>query len=131
FGGLIFTAVYNSGYNSHYYALAGATKKTWNPADYKYHVYDVDFQWILAVIAVGLISASLIPNSLRDRRLPKAQGEVFRFRLGPRLVRFVGGKFVIVSKADEDKEWGAYLASVAKGQTLAAEQAFLVSSSTA
>ncbi|ORY49196.1 MFS general substrate transporter [Rhizoclosmatium globosum] len=131
FGGLIFTAVYNSGYNSHYYALEGATKKTWNPADYKYHVYDVDFQWILAVIAVGLISASLIPNSLRDRRLPKAQGEVFRFRLGPRLVRFVGGKFVIVSKADEDKEWGAYLASVAKGQTLAAEQAFLVSSSTA
>ncbi|KAJ3071858.1 hypothetical protein HDU98_004708 [Podochytrium sp. JEL0797] len=117
FGGLIFTAVYNNGYNTHYYVLAGATKKTWNPSDFKYHVYDVDFQWLLAPLFVGLIAACLIPNSLRDRRLPKSKGELFRFRLGPRMVKFIGFKPVVVSKEQEDKEWAAYLDGVARQQS--------------
>ncbi|KAJ3067262.1 hypothetical protein HDU98_009543 [Podochytrium sp. JEL0797] len=117
FGGLIFTAVYNNGYNTHYYVLEGATKKTWNPSDYKYHVYDVDFQWLLGPLFVGLIAACLIPNSLRDRRLPKSEGELFRFRLGPRMVKIIGWKPVVVSKKEEDKEWEAYLAGVAQEQS--------------
>ncbi|KAJ3065676.1 hypothetical protein HDU98_010949 [Podochytrium sp. JEL0797] len=117
FGGLIFTAVYNTGYNAHYYILDGHDKKTWNPSDYKYHVYDVDFQWLLGPLFLGLIAACLIPNSLRDRRLPKSEGELFRFRLGPRMVKFIGSKPVVVSKEQEDKEWSAYLAGIAQEQS--------------
>ncbi|KAJ3071859.1 hypothetical protein HDU98_004709 [Podochytrium sp. JEL0797] len=119
-GGLVFTAVYNAGYNAHFYVVEGATKKTWNPSDYKYHVYDVNFQWILAFVFLGLVTASLVPNSLRDRRLPKAEGEVCRFRLGPRMVRMIGFKPVMVSKQQEDKEWAAFLADVARQQSTAA-----------
>ncbi|KAJ3008998.1 UNVERIFIED_CONTAM: hypothetical protein HDU68_002876 [Siphonaria sp. JEL0065] len=120
FGGLIFTAVYNTGLSAHYYIVEGAKAKSWNPPEYKFHAYDINFQWILAIVFVGLLTASLIPNSLRDRRLPKSEGESIRFRLGPRQVRVIKGKPVIISKEQEDKEWSAYISGIHRAQSQAA-----------
>ncbi|KAI9325485.1 major facilitator superfamily domain-containing protein [Obelidium mucronatum] len=126
FGGLLFTAVYNTGYNAHYYILEGGTKKTWNPADFRFHAYDINFQWILGFVFMGLATACMIPSSLRDRRLPKAEGESFRFRFGPRLVRVFGTKPVVVSKEQEDKEWAAYIAGIAQAQSEATRESVAV-----
>jgi len=117
FGGLIFTAVYNTGLAAHYYKILPTDAvKSWVPADFKYHAYDINFQWILAFVCIGFVFATVIPANLRDRRLPKSEGEVFRFRLGPRLVKFIKGKFVAISKEQEDNDWQVYLTEIARKQ---------------
>ncbi|KAI9331655.1 major facilitator superfamily domain-containing protein [Zopfochytrium polystomum] len=108
-GGLTFTAVYDKNYQATY----NTTAKAWVPPEAKYHVYDTNFRWILGFVLAGVILASMVPSNLRDRRLPKKEGESFRFRLGSRLVRVYGWvRPVIVPKPEEDAEWNEYLASL-------------------
>ncbi|KAJ3174671.1 hypothetical protein HK101_010865 [Irineochytrium annulatum] len=109
-GGLVFTAVYNSALKATYFVDAGATAKTWHPPTSVYHVYDADFRWILAFVLLGLVLACLVPANLRDRRLPRVEGEVMRVRVGGRLYRLVRGKGIVkVSREEEDAEWEAYV----------------------
>ncbi|KAJ3310658.1 hypothetical protein HDU76_003316, partial [Blyttiomyces sp. JEL0837] len=111
-GGLVFTAVYTQIHNSVFYLAEGEKAKAYHPSDAKFHEYDTNFHWILAFVCVGAVLASLVPSNLRDRRLPKAPGETFRFRLGSRLVRVIGLRPVFISKGQEDQEWAAYLEEV-------------------
>ena len=45
------------------------------------HVYDVNFQWMLAVILISTLICCLIPTNIRDRRMPRKANEFLRFRL--------------------------------------------------
>ncbi|KAJ3100241.1 hypothetical protein HDU96_010411 [Phlyctochytrium bullatum] len=111
-GGLTFTAVYNSELSK---AKAAAVVDTRYP-----NVYDVNFRWILAMVIVAFFLSLLIPTNLRDRRLPLVEGEksrLLRFRFGSRgkMWRFVNGRFVSVSREEEEREWNAYMDELAKG----------------
>lgn len=98
-GGLIFNAVYNS-------------EKAKMPAPY-IHAYDKNFHWILAFTSLGIVMALLIAADLRERRLPRLEGETLRFRfLNGRLVRMFGLKAKMYSKQEEDEEWERYLAQL-------------------
>ncbi|KAI8847836.1 major facilitator superfamily domain-containing protein [Chytridium lagenaria] len=108
-GGLTFTAVYNSELAKVYDA---ATKK-YNSPDAKLNVYTLNFRWILAFVLVGFIMAILVPSHIRDRKLPRVEGEMMRVRIFGRMVRVVKGKgVVVVSQAVEDEEWHRYLESL-------------------
>ncbi|KAI8852902.1 major facilitator superfamily domain-containing protein [Chytridium lagenaria] len=51
----------------------------------KFHVYDINFKWILVFVVVGFFLACLVPTHLRERRLPLVEGEKarwMRFRVG-------------------------------------------------
>ncbi|KAJ3196563.1 hypothetical protein HK101_008475 [Irineochytrium annulatum] len=108
-GALVFTTVYSSNLNSVYYIDAGATKKTYHPPSAVYHVYDTNFRWILAFVAVGVILACAVPADIRDRKLPKVEGEWFRIRAFGRMIRVIKGRPVIVSREQEREEWAAFL----------------------
>ncbi|KAJ3159565.1 hypothetical protein HDU86_001574 [Geranomyces michiganensis] len=76
-------------------------------------VYNLNFRWLLAFTCAGIIACLLVPTNLRDRRLPRKAGELFRFRfVNGRLVRVINGVPRFTSKADEDAEWSAYLATL-------------------
>lgn len=103
-GGLIFSAVYNK-------------QKKLHPED-SMRWYDLNFRWILAPVLLSFLVCLFIPTHLRDRKLPKAAGEVLRFRfVDGRLVRLVRWKPVWLSKEEEKVEWAAYLQSLAPQPT--------------
>ncbi|XP_055340902.1 L-lactate transporter-like [Paramacrobiotus metropolitanus] len=98
-GGLIFSAVYNQ------------QRITYPDDDIMW--YDLNFRWILGPVLLALILAVLVPTDLRDRKLPRVEGERLRFRLpNGRLVRFVHGRFRVVRAEQEETEWVAYLKSL-------------------
>ncbi|KNC98746.1 uncharacterized protein SPPG_05726 [Spizellomyces punctatus DAOM BR117] len=100
-GGLVFNAVYKS--------------EVARLAPDLLHAYDLNFHWILAFTSFGLLVSFFIPTNLRDRRLPKLEGERIRFRfVNGRLVRvFKGFKVRMYSRAEEDAEWDGYLKGIA------------------
>lgn len=104
-GGLIFTSILRQ-------QEAILTKD--DPARGLLFIYNMNFRWIVAITALSFILCILIPTNLKDRKLPKVQGETLRFRnpLSKNLVRLVNGKFVTVSQEAEDEEWAAYLSSL-------------------
>ncbi|OWA54359.1 hypothetical protein BV898_18764 [Hypsibius exemplaris] len=98
-GGLIFTAVYNA--QSHIY-----------PNDVSMW-YNLDFRWILAPVLFSFLLSLFIPANLRDRKLPRAPGETFRYRfINGRLIRFTGCKMHMLTAAEEEAEWQTYLAGL-------------------
>ena len=104
-GGLVFTAVYNE-QKTLLAASMGAQKAL-------LYVYNVNFQWILAFAILGFFLCVVIPTRLRDRMLPKVDGEWFRFRfIDNRLIRVVRGRFVVVPEQQVQKEWGGYVSTV-------------------
>ncbi|KAJ3111865.1 hypothetical protein HK098_008304 [Nowakowskiella sp. JEL0407] len=82
------------------------------------YIYDINMRWVLCVICVSFLVCLFIPVNLRDRRLPKVDGEMFRFRfVTGRMIRVMKGfKFVTVSKEEEDNEWDRYLVSLGKSE---------------
>lgn len=82
------------------------------------HVYDANFRWILAVIVLSLIVSAVILTNIRDRKLPYDPNEVLRLRIpGGRLVRFYSNAWPrIVPKAEEDKQWNAWVSSLHQGK---------------
>ncbi|TPX55243.1 hypothetical protein SpCBS45565_g08514 [Spizellomyces sp. 'palustris'] len=100
-GGLVFNAVYKN--------------EIARLAPDLLRVYDLNFHWILAFTSFGLLVSFFIPTNLRDRRLPKLEGERMRFRfVNGRLVRvFKGFKMHMYSRAEEDAEWDSYLKGLA------------------
>ncbi|KAJ3050682.1 hypothetical protein HK097_008323 [Rhizophlyctis rosea] len=109
-GGLVFSKVYSN-------TLAYLTsRKAELGDDYLLTVYTIDFRWILAFTILGFCIALFIPTNLRDRRLPKTEGERFRFRApNGRLVKVVNGNFVMVTQEEEDQEWEKYTQKVLAG----------------
>ncbi|KAJ3030172.1 hypothetical protein HDV00_009084 [Rhizophlyctis rosea] len=97
-GGLVFSAVYTA--EKERLTAAGAGLLS---------VYTLDFRWILAFTTLGFLIAIFIPTNLRDRKLPKSEGERLRFRApNGRLIKMINGKFVTISKEEEDADWEKY-----------------------
>ncbi|KAJ1562711.1 hypothetical protein HK096_004969, partial [Nowakowskiella sp. JEL0078] len=73
------------------------------------YIYDIDMRWVLVIILIMFIVCLFIPVNIRDRKLPKVEGEVMRFRfVNGRMIRVMKGfKFVYVSKESEEGEWNA------------------------
>lgn len=107
-GGMTFTTVYNNQKTA--LTLEMGAKKA------LLHVYDVDFQWILAFVVFGFFLAVLIPDNIRDRKLPKLRGECCRLRLFTRMLRCI-----IYSKSDEEAEWDIYLKGFQKPPSIGSE----------
>ncbi|KAL2911452.1 hypothetical protein HK105_209064 [Polyrhizophydium stewartii] len=74
-------------------------------------IYDLNFRWILGLVLMGFVLCIFIHTNLRDRRMPHVEGEVLRIRfINGRMIRFYRtGKVVMLSKADEDREWAEHL----------------------
>ena len=95
-GGLTFTAVYNQQKES-LTAQLGAKNAL-------HHLYDIDFEWMLAFVCFGFILAIFIPDNIKDRKLPALPGECCRIRCLTRMMRCI-----IYSKKEENDEWNKYL----------------------
>ncbi|KAF9134015.1 hypothetical protein BGW39_008359 [Mortierella sp. 14UC] len=95
-GGLLFTEVYN-------HLLAnGFTVK--DPTVYSSNLY-----WVLGVACVGFLFLLFVGTHIHDRLLPKAKGEFARLRIFGRLARIGTFGVRVLTKADEDAEWEAYV----------------------
>ncbi|KAG0332419.1 hypothetical protein BG004_001274, partial [Podila humilis] len=95
-GGLLFTEVYNHLLDSGY--------TTKDP-----YVYSVNLHWILGVALTGFVFMLFVGTNIRDRLLPKAQGELLRIRLFGRLVRLGSFGVRCLSKSQEDAEWESFV----------------------
>ncbi|KAL7750295.1 hypothetical protein RI367_004468 [Sorochytrium milnesiophthora] len=71
----------------------------------KLYMYQVNFNWLLAMAALGLLITPFVRTKPVDRLLPPIPGEWTSFRAGPRLVRI--GKFGVKSFTDAQllQEW--------------------------
>ncbi|OQV13624.1 hypothetical protein BV898_12167 [Hypsibius exemplaris] len=97
-GGFIFSAVYNQ-QHAKYPSL-----------DMAYMWYEVNFRWILGPIVLGFFITLFIPTNVRDVKLPRVPGELFRLRLiNDRLFRFTKWRGHILTREEEETEWQAYL----------------------
>ncbi|KAI8809025.1 major facilitator superfamily domain-containing protein [Cladochytrium replicatum] len=87
------------------------------------HIYDNNLIWVLVIVCIGFVITSLIPVSLRERRLPHKAGEVYRTTFRGRITRvfnssadvkatstFLGFKVVRYTEAEENAEWEEYVA---------------------
>ncbi|KAI8805230.1 major facilitator superfamily domain-containing protein [Cladochytrium replicatum] len=87
------------------------------------HIYDNNLIWVLVIVCIGFVITSLIPVNLRERRLPRKTGEVFRFTFRGRIARvfkssadvkatsnFLGFKVIGYTEAEENAEWEEYVA---------------------
>ncbi|KAF9319326.1 hypothetical protein BG003_009407 [Podila horticola] len=95
-GGLLFTEIYN-----HLLANGYTTKDPF--------VYSANLRWILGVACVGFSFLLFVGTNIRDRLLPKANGEWFRIRLFGRLVRVGSFGVRALSEAEEDAEWEGFV----------------------
>jgi MFS family permease len=101
-GGLVFTAVYNQ--------QKTLLTETMGKETALLYMYNINFQWILAFVILGFVICCFIPANIIDRKLPKVDGEWFRFRfINNRVVRVIGGRPVMISREQEMNEWNAYL----------------------
>ncbi|KAG0239965.1 hypothetical protein BGW41_007360 [Actinomortierella wolfii] len=107
-GGLLFTEIYNEMLARHY--------TTKDP-----HIYSVNLYWILATACLGFIFLQFVGTNIRDRLLPKAEGEFLRLRVFGRLVRIGKFGFRSLTKQQEDDEWDAYVDQYHKEQEAAAQ----------
>ncbi|KAG0044356.1 hypothetical protein BGZ89_006081 [Linnemannia elongata] len=100
-GGLLFTAVYNNLLVSGY-----TVNDAW--------IYSKNLYWILGVASIGFIFIMFVRTNIRDRLLPKADGEFTRTRIFGKFIRI--GSFGIkpLSKDEEDREWAEYVESVSQ-----------------
>lgn len=102
-GGLLFTAIYNYQIVSQGYTTADAYPFIFNS------------YWILALVVIGLLCAIFIRTDLKDRLLPPAEGQWFRFRLFKNVIVFkrVSGcpELEIISLEEYDQLWENYLKS--------------------
>ncbi|KAL1918465.1 uncharacterized protein VTP21DRAFT_3125 [Calcarisporiella thermophila] len=98
-GGLIFTAIFNS------LVASGLSVKS-------VEVYSPNLWWIFGVTLIGFLFVLLIRTGIRDRLLPRVPGEVTSIRVFGRLIRLRTSGFEVVSREQEDQEWGTYLASL-------------------
>ena len=106
-GGLTFNAVYTS-QKAYLTSTMGAEKAL-------LYVYNVDFRWILAFVILGFFLCIFIPANIKDRKLPRCEGEWVRFRfVNNRLVRVINGKPIMLTKQEEKAEWMAYLETLRK-----------------
>ncbi|KAJ1569910.1 hypothetical protein HK096_010392 [Nowakowskiella sp. JEL0078] len=73
------------------------------------YIYDIDMRWVLVIILIMFFVCLFIPVNIRDRKLPKLEGEMIRFRfINGRMIRVMKGlKFVQVSKETEEQEWSS------------------------
>ncbi|KAF9081754.1 hypothetical protein BGX23_000478 [Mortierella sp. AD031] len=98
-GGLLFTAVYND------LLISGYTvADSW--------IYSKNLYWILGVASMGFLFIMFVRTSIRDRLLPKVDGELTRVRLFGKLIRVGSFGIKFVSKNQEDMEWAEYVESV-------------------
>lgn len=97
-GGLTFTAVYRSQQALYH-----------DPT----HWYDLNFRWMLGPVSLALLVCLFMPTDLRLRKLPRAEGELCRFRLpNGRLTRVTRWELTVLSAEEENEEWSAYLRSL-------------------
>ncbi|KAF9162475.1 hypothetical protein DFQ26_003529 [Actinomortierella ambigua] len=73
-GGLLFTDAYNG--------LLAHHDTTKDP-----YIYSISLYWILAVACLGFVFLLFVGTNIRDRLLPRAEGEWMRLRLFGRLIR--------------------------------------------
>ena len=77
------------------------------------HIYTLVLRILAGVVAVGMVCCLFVRTIVRDRMVPYAKDEVLRIRvLNGRLMRVKRDwKVELVSVADEQLEWEAYLQS--------------------
>ncbi|KAI9229224.1 MAG: oxalate/formate antiporter [Piptocephalis tieghemiana] len=96
-GGLCFTGIYNN-------IRAGGALAS-DP-----RAYNVNLYWILALVLCGFIIVWFLRVSTHDRLVPPVEGEVFRYRVFGRLIRYVRGQGLRrVSRAQEQLEWEQFV----------------------
>uniref|UniRef100_A0A6B2L0A3 Major facilitator superfamily (MFS) profile domain-containing protein n=1 Tax=Arcella intermedia TaxID=1963864 RepID=A0A6B2L0A3_9EUKA len=114
-GGLIFNAVLKSE-TTRLNDLAKATGQTLDWAKVQY--YNVNFIWILVIVCIGFIICLFVRTNIRDRFLPRSEGEIVRIRTPRgRMMKLVGCKWVKVTQEEEDRLWVAFLEERAEKKT--------------
>ncbi|KAJ1566015.1 hypothetical protein HK096_004538 [Nowakowskiella sp. JEL0078] len=78
------------------------------------YVYDANLRWVICIVIISFFVCLFIPTNIRIRKLPKIEGEIFKFRfINGRMIRVMRGfKLVQVSKEDEDIEWDKFISSL-------------------
>ncbi|KAF9119749.1 hypothetical protein BGW39_011955 [Mortierella sp. 14UC] len=100
-GGLLFTAIYNDLLANGY-----TVSNEW--------IYSKNLYWILGVASLGFIFIMFVRTNIRDRLLPKAQGEFTRTRFFGKFIRIGSFGIKVLSKDQEDMEWAEYVESVSQ-----------------
>ncbi|KAI9596353.1 major facilitator superfamily domain-containing protein [Syncephalis fuscata] len=96
-GGLIFAAIYDHLIDSKQYTTADPM------------VYITNYYWLLSVCCTGVIVLYFLRMSVRDRLLLPVPGQLFRIRLGKRLLRVSTRRGIeLLSSEDEEREWTAF-----------------------
>ncbi|KAI8809027.1 major facilitator superfamily domain-containing protein [Cladochytrium replicatum] len=109
-GGLVFNSIVTMRTNDAKALAAGDTSLL---SGYLLYIYDTNLIWVLIIVLVGFVITFWIPVNLRDRRLPKREGEMLRFRsVGGHLVRMVK-----MSKEEEEREWEEYCSGINGGRS--------------
>lgn len=109
-GGLTFTYVYK-------WAVAKYGK---NSLD----VYDINFNWITVLIAIGLVCIIFVRTELRDRVMDPVKGQMFKVRIfGSWLVRCQG-----YGKEHDDEEYRQFLIKKNNMNKIHNDRAYEVSS---
>ncbi|KAI8805216.1 major facilitator superfamily domain-containing protein [Cladochytrium replicatum] len=119
-GGLTFNAILAQETNA---ARAFAGQNSALLDDALLRIYDINLIWVLVLVCVGFVITSLIPVNLRERRLPRKEGEIFRFTVRRRITRvfkssanvkptlnILGFKVVRYTEEEENVEWEEYVA---------------------
>jgi MFS family permease len=100
-GGLLFTAIYNNLLANGY-----TINDSW--------IYSKNLYWILGVASIGFIFIMFVRTNIRDRLLPKADGEFTRTRFFGKFIRIGSFGVKVLSKEQEDREWAEYVESVSQ-----------------
>ncbi|KAF9401677.1 hypothetical protein BGZ94_005149 [Podila epigama] len=105
-GGLLFTKIFNDLIASKRYTV----KDVW--------IYAINLYWILAIAAIGCVFILFVKTSIRDRLMPKIDGEFGRTRLFGRILRFGSFGVQYVTKDQEEAEWSTFVNSRSSPETL-------------
>ncbi|KAG0348400.1 hypothetical protein BG005_011550 [Podila minutissima] len=105
-GGLLFTKIYNDLLASGQYTVKDV------------HIYAINFYWILAIASIGFFIIGFVKTTIRDRLMPKREGEFSRLRLFGRVIRFGSFGVEYVGKDKEEAEWSTFVNSRSSPDTL-------------
>ncbi|KXS20258.1 MFS general substrate transporter [Gonapodya prolifera JEL478] len=79
-------------------------------------IYNANLRWILPVICVGFVVTLFIRTNIRDRIMPRSEGEFGRMRISGFFSKIFGTLVLlttrgirVVSQSQEDKAWVAFL----------------------
>ncbi|KAG0019758.1 hypothetical protein BGZ81_009614 [Podila clonocystis] len=105
-GGLLFTKIFNDLLASGRYTVKDV------------YIYAINFYWILAIASIGFFIIGFVKTTIRDRLMPKRDGEWSRLRFFGRVIRFGSFGVEFVSKDKEEAEWSAFVNSRSSPDTL-------------